>query len=594
MTLRLRLVAIIVLVALVPLSVSAFTTLGVHRRAIDEGVRALQVRTGEQAAAAAQQTFDDAVANVERLTRTVPWRELSVAERDAAPWLIYRQVEDVAMVILLDGAGRPLGVGAARTAEASDELAAHPPWTDEATAALLTAVAAQRAQLGAALVVPGPSHPIVPVVLGIDDGGPVATVVIALALDATCRSVDATETPLLNATLVDGAGRRLCGAGALLGVTPARRGHERTRAPSRHGWGVLIDQDVDAVRAPSRQIRTQTLYWLAIGFAAALSSGLFLARRIVGPVQALVRGAAELGGGNASFRLPVSASTDELSSLSRAFNRMGEELQRRDADLQAWNERLQHVVDARTKELAEAQEQLLRSQRIAAVGSLGAGFAHEINNPLTGLLGMTQVLLARARTEPSRAGDARLLESMEKEALRIGDVVVTLRRFTDDVGTEDGLVALELDRIVDDTLALVERRLSGRSVALIRERGVGVPPILGDAKELQQALLHLVENALQAMDGRGRLAVTTEVSDEHLVKVSVSDTGSGIAPEHLSRIFDPFFTTKQNWRAPGLGLTTAFRIVEKHHGKIKVHSVVDEGTTMTITLPAARREAHLV
>jgi two-component system, NtrC family, sensor kinase len=595
MTIRLRLVAIIVLVALVPLSVSAWRTLGVHRRALDARVRALQVRTGEQAAAAAAHAFDDEVANIERLSRTVPWRELSAAERDPAPWLIYRQVEDVAAVVLLDGTGRPIGPGAALTDERTvGDLAAHPRWSAAAGEVLLGAVGGTPAPIGAAIIVPGLTRPIVPLAIAIDDGGSVRTIVIALALDATCASVAATRTAALDATLVDAGGRVLCGAGIALAPAPARAGHERTRAPTSHGWMVLIDQDVDAIRAPSRQIRTQTLSWLAIGFLAALLAGFFLARRIVGPVEALARGAAELGGGNVAYRLPVSARGDELARLSVAFNRMGDEIQRRDADLQAWNERLQQLVDARTRELGEAQDQLLRSQRISAVGSLGAGFAHEINNPLTGLLGMTQVLLERALREPARAGDARLLESMEKDALRIGEVVSTLRRFTDDFGTEGGLVAIDLDRIVDDTIALIERRVSGRAVALVRTQVRALPPVLGDAEELQQALLHLIENALQAMDGTGRLAISTELVDEHLVKVAVSDTGAGIAPEHLSRIFDPFFTTKQNWRAPGLGLTNAFRIVEKHHGKIKVHSVVDEGTTMTITLPAARREGHLV
>ncbi len=599
MTIRLRLVAIIVLVALVPLSVSAWTTLGVHRRALDQKVRALQVRTGEQAAAAAALPFDGAVANLERLARTVPWRELSAAEEAAAPWLIYRQIEEVAAVVLLDADGRPIGPGASILADdAAGDLAVHPPWSADADAALVRAIAAQgpagARAIGAAMIVPGSARPFVPLAIAVADGGRVRTIAIALALDATCAAVAATQTPVLHARLVDADGRTLCGDGPPLAPAPSRPGHERTRAPATHGWTVWIDQEVAAIRAPSREIRTQTLSWLAIGFLAALTAGLFLARRIVGPVAALVRGAAELGGGNVAYRLPVTAGGDELTQLSRAFNQMGEEIQRRDADLQAWNERLQQLVDARTRELAETQDQLLRSQRIAAIGSLGAGFAHEINNPLTGLLGMTQVLLARAQLEPGRERDARLLVSMEQEARRIGEVVATLRRFTDDFGTEGGLAPIDLDRIVDDTVALIERRVAGRAVALVRTQARSLPPVLGDAEELQQALLHLVENALQAMNGSGRLAVTTEVVDEHLVKLAVSDTGVGIAAEHLSRIFDPFFTTKQSWRAPGLGLTTAFRIIERHHGSIKVHSVVAEGTTMTITLPAARRDAHLV
>ena len=594
MTIRVRLVVIIVLVALVPLSVSAWTTLGVHRRALDSRVRALQVRTGEQAAAAAAQTFDGEVASIVRLVRTVPWRELSAAERDAAPWLIYRQVEDLAAVVLLDDAGQPIGPGAAIADDAAaGDLAARPRWSAADRAAMIRAVAGARTAVGPALIVPDRAVPIVPIAIAVDDGGPVKTIAIALALDATCAAVAAPATSVLHARLVDDRGGLLCGEGAALAPAPAAADRERTRAPAGHGWAVLIDQDVDAILGPGRQIRTQTLCWLAIGFAAALGAGLLLARRIVGPVAALARAAAELGVGNVAYRLPVGAGGDELTRLSAGFNRMGAEIQRRDADLQAWNERLQELVDARTRELAEAHEQLLRSQRVTAVGSLGAGFAHEINNPLTGVLGITQVLLERARREPARSGDARLLESMEKEALRIGDVVATLCRLTDDDGTEGGHVALDVNRVVDDTVALIERRVAGRSVALVRALGA-LPPVLGDPKELQEVLLHLIENALQAMPGAGRLAITTEVVDEHLVRLVVADTGAGIAPAHLSRIFDPFFTTKQSWRAPGLGLTTAFRIIEKHHGKIRVHSVVDEGTTMTVTLPAARREAHLV
>ncbi|MBI3072691.1 MAG: HAMP domain-containing protein [Deltaproteobacteria bacterium] len=323
---------------------------------------------------------------------------------------------------------------------------------------------------------------------------------------------------------------------------------------------------------------------------------MFFARGISRPVGELARGARAIGAGAFDTTIPVRA-RDEIGMLAESFNAMGgalkrsrAEIERQNEEIRQWNEELQARVDARTRELREAQDQLLQSQKLAAVGELGAGVAHEINNPLAGVLGLTQLLLIR--TKPEEAA-YRSLKSIERESLKIRDIVANLLRFSQEQAGAGG-AHIEANQVLDDALTMVQNQLMSQNIEIVRQYGTELPKIVGDSSALQQAVLHIISNAKNAMPKGGKLTLATDTFEDKVVNMRIGDTGRGIAKENLERIFEPFFTTKDEWSGKGLGLSVAFRIVSEAKGKISVVSEVGKGSTFTITLPAVARGTQLV
>jgi signal transduction histidine kinase len=361
-------------------------------------------------------------------------------------------------------------------------------------------------------------------------------------------------------------------------------------------WSVVVFQPTRSLFKAVRDLRNQSLFWIAVSLALAVGVAVFFARGISQPVGELARGARAIGAGALDTTIPVRA-RDEIGLLAESFNAMGgalktsrAEIERQNEEIRQWNEELQARVDARTRELREAQDQLLQSQKLAAVGELGAGVAHEINNPLAGVLGLTQLLLLR--TKPEEAAH-RSLKSIERESLKIRDIVANLLRFSQEQAGA-GAAHVEANQVLDDALTMVQNQLMAQNIEIVRAYGEGLPKIVGDSSALQQAVLHIISNAKNAMPKGGKLTLTTDALEDKVVNLRIGDTGRGIAKENLERIFEPFFTTKDEWSGKGLGLSVAFRIVNEHKGKISVVSEVGKGSTFTITLPAVARGTQLV
>ncbi|RMH38039.1 MAG: hypothetical protein D6689_20375 [Deltaproteobacteria bacterium] len=182
---------------------------------------------------------------------------------------------------------------------------------------------------------------------------------------------------------------------------------------------------------------------------------------------------------------------------------------------------------------------------------------------------------------------------IEREARRIRDIVQTLQGFSQEFAGE-GMAAVDVRGVVDAAVEMVAARVDRGEIELVCDHAADLPPIRGNAGQLRQAVLHVLTNAIAATPPGGRVTASTRSVEGGAVRVAVSDTGAGIAPEILDRIFEPFFTTKQEWEGRGLGLTVVYRIVEEHGGSIHVDSEVGRGTTVAIVLPAARGGAHLV
>jgi signal transduction histidine kinase len=266
---------------------------------------------------------------------------------------------------------------------------------------------------------------------------------------------------------------------------------------------------------------------------------------------------------------------------------MTEEIRRRDEEIHAFNEELQERVEQRTAELKRAQDQILRTRRLAALGSLGAGLAHELNNPMTAITGYLAIL--RRQLPPGPQAD--MIASAQDQASRVARVVEDLRSFADQERSGSGS-RFSLRRTVNSALSLYEDRLRAAGIALDKRLEEPLPDAQGDAVQIQQVVAHLVENAINAMPGGGTLKVTLGTVDGDALRLQIADTGKGIPPAIRERIFDPFFTTKGQAGQVGLGLSVSHSIVEAHHGRILVESEEGAGAAITVLLPSATA-AHL-
>ena len=355
-----------------------------------------------------------------------------------------------------------------------------------------------------------------------------------------------------------------------------------------YGFGVVVDRQVGAAMAPVDQIRLATLFWIGVSALVGSVVARAFARRIAQRVEVLADGSRQIAAGNLDTRIEP-GSTDELGDLAKAFNSMASALDgardkilHQNKEILAWNETLERRVDEKTRELRQAHDLLLRSRSLAAVGELGSGVAHEINNPLTGVLGIAQLILTDLPGDhPARP----LVQDIEEQATRIRKIVFNLLRFAQRETGEDRAV-VDLPRVIDDALELCgPSELASGGIQIVRRYATPTPSVRGNSIQLQEVLIQLVQNARAAMSKGGTLTLETSVMEDKLVRVTVADTGCGINPEHLPRIFDPFFTTKGDWAGTGMGLSVVHKTIEDHGGAIQVQSRVDVGTTVFMTFP---------
>ena len=242
-------------------------------------------------------------------------------------------------------------------------------------------------------------------------------------------------------------------------------------------------------------------------------------------------------------------------------------------------------------ERVELEGQLSQADKLSSIGLLAAGVAHEVNTPLAVISSYTQMLAKQLQGDPQKSG---LLEKITRQTFRASEIVNNLLNFSRTSGTE--FTDVDVNKIITDTLTLLEHQFKTAKVRVSSELIPGISPIQGNAGRLQQVFLNLFLNAKDAMPNGGSLHVAT--SNGEMVSIRVSDTGSGIAPEHIHRIYDPFFTTKTapkegQMRGTGLGLSVTYGIIQEHAGKIRVESTPGAGTTFALDFPLSRKAVHV-
>jgi two-component system NtrC family sensor kinase len=303
-----------------------------------------------------------------------------------------------------------------------------------------------------------------------------------------------------------------------------------------------------------------------------------VARRISGPIHSMTIAAQRIAQGDYSRAVTISTD-DELGYLARSFNTMTSELQLAHTELQESADELERKVEQRTAELKRMQAQMIQSEKMVAIGKLAAGVAHEINNPLTGVLTNSSLMLEDLPGDHPWRED---IQTIVNETLRCRRIVKSLLDFSRQ--TKPQRTLLELNQVVEDVLALVRNQTVFRSIRIVYDLDPHLPTVLADADQIRQVVLNIVLNAAEAMVQGGELRIASSANaSRKSVEVRISDAGPGIPDEVLARIFEPFFTTKKT--GTGLGLAVAYGIMERHQGELRVETARGMGTTFTISLP---------
>jgi two-component system NtrC family sensor kinase len=341
----------------------------------------------------------------------------------------------------------------------------------------------------------------------------------------------------------------------------------------------------EADRNLAQSVRAMVLAGILAALLIGVATALFINHVVRVPVRRLIAGARRIAGGDLTTRVDVRGQ-DEVGELAAAFNVMTENLDRAREELTGWSDKLEQKVVEKTDDLARAQRQIIHMEKMASLGKLAATVAHEVNNPLSGILTYAKLVgrdIERSDVPPAEREELlRYLKLIQQESTRCGDIVKNLLSLAPFAAR---LELQHLNPILERSLLLVSHHLETAGIqSEVEPLPAGDDLIVCDSDKLEQALVALLVNAVEAMPKGGRLVLRAKANSAGEVRIDVADTGTGIPPDLISRIFEPFFTTKETGTSAGLGLTVAHGIVEHHGGRIEVESEPGR-TVFHIVLP---------
>jgi two-component system NtrC family sensor kinase len=343
---------------------------------------------------------------------------------------------------------------------------------------------------------------------------------------------------------------------------------------------------LDAAAASARRrglLLAAAVVLLSMGLVAVI-----LRRAVYRPIHELREGTDRLAEGDLAVTIALPRA-DELGRLAASFNRMARSLQDADAELREWSRTLEDRVQQKTRELEVLNGQLVQVEKTASLGRMAATVAHELNNPLAGILTYAKLTSRRIQRlvpeGPDRHKVLEALDLIQSESLRCGNIVRNLLTYARQGSAQ--FHSASLHELVGRALRLVEHHIELRHATAEQLLTLEDDVLECDPEQVEQALLALLVNAVEAMTEGGHLQVRTwsDAAAPDSVRISVADNGVGMAPEVRSRIFDPFFSTKHETKGVGLGLAVVYGIVQRHEGRIEVESEPGRGTTFIITLP---------
>lgn len=340
---------------------------------------------------------------------------------------------------------------------------------------------------------------------------------------------------------------------------------------SATGWDVVLRQPTEEFYIAVRESFVHMLIFLIWTLVSMLAIGIFLAWKIAAPLAALSEGVKKVAAGDLEARIPVRAN-DDIGKLASAFNDMTAKLRLHLKEM-----------DKSHREMLATQEHVLRSEKMAAIGQLAAGLAHEIYNPLNIISGFTELMLKQgARTEQGK----KYLEEIGRETVRCQKLVAELLCFARP--RERSFSLVDLGAVIRESVALIRSQANLQGITIDTSMiDPGLPEIMGDKDQIKQVLLNLSLNACHAMPAGGELRISGYFRGD-MAAVDVRDTGTGIKPRDMANLFTPFFTTRDD--GTGLGLALSYAIIQGHGGEITVQSEEGKGALFTITFPLPEGE----
>ncbi len=384
-------------------------------------------------------------------------------------------------------------------------------------------------------------------------------------------------------------GRRIVGLINPIRNEPAcSNGSCHAHPPDRTVLGVLdVRMSLEKVDANIVQAKLKLiLYGIAVTLVVSLASGLFLYVMVHRPVRKLREGTRQIASGNLDYNI-IQGASDEIGDLARAFNEMTHSLRRAEEENKTWSENLEKRVEEKSEELKQIHERIMQIEKMASLGKLSATVAHELNNPLEGILTYAKLIAKRLRKAEIETA-TNMLEDTEliiREVQRCGNIVKNLLLFSKKQVGEFGLIPVQ--NIVEKAVQLMQHHFKISNVNFQANFSGPDTTLMCDENQIQQALVALFVNAVEAMPGGGNLNLDVSQTPAGDLQIVVQDTGAGIAAEDLPHVFEPFFTTKREGKGVGLGLSIVYGIIERHGGTVSVKSELGKGTAFTLVFPPA-------
>jgi two-component system NtrC family sensor kinase len=342
----------------------------------------------------------------------------------------------------------------------------------------------------------------------------------------------------------------------------------------------LEEFDKEKAQLYNRMLLSGIISVIVLSFLSSLLFTRFLNR----PIDKLLAATKKAAQGNLDQTVGIK-SHDELGELSDSFNHMISELKRSRDAIEEWTQTLEQRVQERTRELQQVQDQLIRAGKMAALGELAAGVAHEINNPLTGVLTFSSLMLKKTDENHPWKRD---LENIVQQTTRCRNIVKGLLDFARQ--RKPDKKESDIHFLINRTLTLVENQARFQNIKMVKEFKTGMPMLSVDGDQIQQVFMNIIINAADAMGENGGTLTIKTAFNNGIVEVSFIDTGCGMSKDHLLKVFTPFFTTKETGKGTGLGLAISYGIIQSHGGEIEVESETGKGSTFRIKLPIEKQE----
>ena len=309
---------------------------------------------------------------------------------------------------------------------------------------------------------------------------------------------------------------------------------------------------------------------------------LLLTKMVARPIMDLSRAMDRIRMSGTSDEIAPSAD-DEIGHLAHSFNEMSHSLKQREQEVKNYTTRLEEMVEERTKELQESQDQLIQTEKLASMGKLAGFIAHEINNPVGIIFSRAECILLDSKEKGYPDFLMKDIEVIKKHSNRIATIMKGMLTFSRKAPVEFSDVDIHL--IIDETLLLFEKQFLTHNIKVLKQIECDLPTIQGNGTQLQQVFFNIINNAMDAMPIGGELSIQSNCDINGMVHISISDTGPGIPKEHLEKMFEPFFTTKKEGKGTGLGLSVTYGIIKEHKGDIKVSNRAGSGAVFEILLP---------